>query len=38
MGLMHDPNRGLVWAVGQNSHVHVLRLERKSLVVHSQSP
>lgn len=31
MGLMYDPNRKLVWAVGQNSHVHVLRLEPKSL-------
>jgi hypothetical protein len=29
MGLMYDPNRRLVWAVGQNSHVHVLRLDRK---------
>jgi hypothetical protein len=29
MGLIFDPNRGLVWAVGQNSHVYVLRLERK---------
>jgi hypothetical protein len=33
MGLMYDPNRKLVWAVGQNSHVHVLRLEPKSLTV-----
>jgi hypothetical protein len=31
MGLMHDPNRKLVWAVGQNSHVHVLRLEASSV-------
>lgn len=30
MGLMYDPARKLIWAVGQNSHVHVLRLERKS--------
>lgn len=30
MGLMYDPNRKLVWAVGQNSHVHVLRLEMKN--------
>ena len=29
MGLMYDPNRKLVWAVGQNSHVHVLRLDLK---------
>ena len=27
MGLMYDPGRHLVWAVGQNSHVHVLRIE-----------
>ncbi len=27
MGLMHDPQRKLVWAVGQYSHVHVLRLD-----------
>ena len=26
MGLMYDPTRRLVWAVGQNSHVHVLRV------------
>jgi hypothetical protein len=33
MGLMYDPNRKLVWAVGQNSHVHVLRLDlRKARV------
>jgi hypothetical protein len=30
MGLMHDPNRGLIWAVGQHSHVHVLRLDMQS--------
>lgn len=29
MGLMYDTNRKLVWAVGQNSHVHVLRLDPK---------
>lgn len=29
MGLMYDPNRKLVWAVGQNSDVHVLRFGRK---------
>ncbi len=29
MGLMYDPNRKLVWAVGQNSHVHVLRFDPK---------
>ncbi len=27
MGLMFDPNRRLVWAVGQHSQVHVLRLD-----------
>jgi len=26
MGLMYDPARKLVWAVGQHNHVHVLRL------------
>jgi len=26
MGLVYDPNRKLIWAVGQNSHVHVVRL------------
>lgn len=31
LGLMYDPTRKLVWAVGQNSHVHVLRLDAKSL-------
>jgi hypothetical protein len=29
MGLMYDPNRKLVWAVGQNSHVSVLRFDPK---------
>ncbi|QDU25535.1 hypothetical protein ETAA8_06040 [Anatilimnocola aggregata] len=29
MGLMYDPARKLIWAVGQNSHVHVLRLDLK---------
>ncbi len=33
LGLMHDPNRKLVWAVGQNSSVHVLRLDAASLRV-----
>jgi hypothetical protein len=28
MGLMYDPARKLVWAVGQHSHVHALRLDR----------
>lgn len=27
MGLVYDPHRRLVWAVGQNSHVHVLRFD-----------
>jgi hypothetical protein len=26
IGLVYDPNRKLIWVVGQNSHVHVLRL------------
>ncbi len=30
MGLMYDPNRKLVWAVGQYSHVHVLRLDNSA--------
>ena len=30
MGLMFEPARNLVWAVGQNSHVHVLRLDLKT--------
>jgi hypothetical protein len=30
MGLMYDPQRRLVWAVGQYSHVHVLRLDVKT--------
>ena len=30
MGLMYDPARKLVWAVGQYSHVHVLRLDLKT--------
>ena len=30
MGLMYDPQRRLVWAVGQHSHVHVLRYDAKS--------
>ena len=33
MGLMYDPARKLVWAVGQNSHVHVLRLDAATLKV-----
>jgi hypothetical protein len=34
MGLMYDLNRKLVWAVGQRSDVHVLRLEAKTLKLH----
>ncbi|HXD87630.1 MAG TPA: kelch repeat-containing protein [Urbifossiella sp.] len=30
MGLMFDPARKLVWAVGQHNHVHVLRFDAKS--------
>jgi hypothetical protein len=33
IGLMFDPGRKLIWAVGQNSHVHVLRLDRKTAEV-----
>jgi hypothetical protein len=32
MGLMYDPRRSLVWAVGQHSHVHVLKLDVASAV------
>src|SRR5262249_46233199 len=31
MGLMYDPARRLVWAVGQTSHVHVLRIDASAL-------
>jgi len=34
MGLMYDPTRHLVWAVGQYSHVHVLKLDAKTVKVH----
>jgi hypothetical protein len=30
MGLMYDPARKRVWAVGQNSYVHVVRIEPKT--------
>src|SRR5438067_1587678 len=30
MGLMYDPGRKLVWAVGQNSEVYVLRVDFKT--------
>jgi hypothetical protein len=33
MGLMFDPNRKLVWAVGQHSQVHVLRLDLSTVKV-----
>jgi hypothetical protein len=32
MGLMYDPHRRLIWAVGQYSHVHVLRLDAKTAI------
>ena len=35
MGLMYDPNRRLIWAVVQYSHVHVLRLDLKAGQVRS---
>jgi hypothetical protein len=31
MGLMYDPGRKLIWAVGQNSHVHVARIDPATL-------
>lgn len=33
MGLMFDPGRNLVWAVGQNSHVHTLRVQKTGLIL-----
>ncbi|WP_439625281.1 Kelch repeat-containing protein [Gemmata sp.] len=33
MGLMYDPARKLVWAVGQHSHVHALRFDPKTASV-----
>jgi hypothetical protein len=33
MGLMYDPGRKLAWAVGQNSHVHVLRIDPATALV-----
>jgi hypothetical protein len=27
IGVMYDPNRKLVWAAGQNSHIHVVRID-----------
>jgi hypothetical protein len=35
MGLMYDPNRKLIWAVGQNSQVHVVRIDPKSVKLHT---
>jgi hypothetical protein len=32
MGLIYDPHRRLVWAVGQYSHVYVLRLDAKTAI------
>ncbi len=34
VGLMYDPNRQLVWAVGQYSAVHVLKIDLKSAKLH----
>ena len=34
MGLMVDPNRNLIWAVGQYSDVHVLRLDLRNAKIH----
>jgi hypothetical protein len=34
MGLMYDPGRQLVWAVGQNGHLFVLRLDPKQAKLH----
>jgi len=33
IGLMFDPNRNLVWSVGQYSNVHVIRIDPKSVVL-----
>jgi hypothetical protein len=35
MGLMYDPGRKLVWAVGQNGHLAVLRFDPKQATLHS---
>ena len=34
MGLMYDSGRKLVWAVGQNGHVFVLRFDAKQARLH----
>jgi hypothetical protein len=34
MGLMYDPGRHLVWAVGQNGHLFVLRSDAKLAKLH----
>jgi hypothetical protein len=34
LGLMYDPGRRLVWAVGQNSEVYVLRVDFKRATLH----
>ena len=34
MGLMYDPGRKLVWAVGQNGHPFVLRFDPKQARLH----
>jgi hypothetical protein len=35
MGLMYDPGRELVWAVGQNGHLFVLRFDPNQVKLHS---
>jgi hypothetical protein len=34
MGLMYDPGRKLIWAVGQNGHLFVLRFNRSQAKLH----
>jgi hypothetical protein len=34
MGLMYDPGRRLIWAVGQNGHLFVLRFDPKQAKLH----
>jgi hypothetical protein len=34
MGLMYDPGRKLLWAVGQNGHLFVLRFDPKQAKLH----
>jgi hypothetical protein len=35
MGLMYDPARKLVWAVGQNGHLSVLRFDPRQAKLHA---